>query len=92
MAEEQLPFADVRVLEDGAVSIPSLKWRELLFVGAIRPAEGFYERDPARPLPPFRLSDLFPEGALFEATTVDDRVEVRQRVREAQRKAPGTGL
>ena len=33
MAETQQPFADVRILPDG-FSIPALKWRELLFVGA----------------------------------------------------------
>lgn len=58
------PFEDVIVTEEG-FSIPDLKWRELLFVGALRPdGEGFV-RDPARPLPPFRERDLFPAGVRF---------------------------
>jgi hypothetical protein len=78
VAEEQVPFADVRVLENGAFSIPRLKWRELLFVGALRAEGGRFVRDPSRPLPPFRTDDLFPEGARFEVTEAGDRVEVRR--------------
>jgi hypothetical protein len=53
MAEHQEPFADVRD-EPGGFSIPELKWRELLFVGAMRPEGELFVRDPSRPLPPFR--------------------------------------
>lgn len=79
MADEQLPFADVR-REEGGISIPDLKWRELLFIGALRPAgkEGTYERDPARPLPPFRDGDPFPEGVRFRAERRVGRVLVRR--------------
>jgi hypothetical protein len=77
VADEQLPFADVR-REEGGLSIPELKWRELLFVGALRPAAegGAWERDPARPMPPFRDGDLFPEGARFRAERRAGRVLV----------------
>lgn len=79
MADEQEPFADVRE-EAGGLSIPELKWRELLFVGALRPVgeDAFYERDPSRPMPPFRKGDLFPEGARFRAERRGERVVVRR--------------
>ena len=66
MAEDQSPFADVRD-EEGGVSIPELKWRELLFIGALRREGLAFVRDPARPLPPFARPGLFPEGARFAA-------------------------
>ena len=75
MADEQRPFEDVRELE-GGFSIPELKWRELLFVGALRPDGPAFVRDPARPLPPFRAGDLFPEGARFTATAEEGRVRI----------------
>jgi len=73
MAEEQEPFADVRVFE-GGFSIPQLKWREILFVGALRKDGDRWVRDPARPLPPFRGSDLFPPGVRFRAVPEGVRV------------------
>ncbi|PYQ20717.1 MAG: hypothetical protein DMF79_09695 [Acidobacteria bacterium] len=47
MADEQQPFADVVLLEDG-FSLPELKWRELLFIGALRRDGAAFVRDPAR--------------------------------------------
>jgi len=79
MAEHQEPFADVEVLEAG-FSIPELKWRELLFVGALRAEGDLWVRDPTRPLPPFRIPDLFPEGARFRAERQGSRVVVRAEV------------
>lgn len=76
--DEQAPFADVRVLEDGSFSIPELKWRELVFIGALRPEGGGFVRDPGRPLPPFRIPDLFPEGVRFEVTRSEGRVSIRR--------------
>jgi hypothetical protein len=76
MAETQQPFADVRILPDG-FSIPALKWRELLFVGAIRDEGGIFMRDPARPLPPFRLPNLFPEGVPLHVERKGGRVVIR---------------
>jgi uridine kinase len=74
---DQVPFADVRE-EASGFSLPELKWRELLFVGALRASggPGVYERDPARPLPPFRLPGLFPAGARFRAEAEGGRVRL----------------
>jgi hypothetical protein len=77
MAEEEQPFVDVRSVP-GGFSIPALKWRELVFVGALRREGEAYVRDPARPLPPFRRKDLFPEGVRFEVAASGDRVEIRR--------------
>ena len=71
----QEPFADVEVLPNG-LSLPDLKWRELLFIGALRAEGDVFVRDPARPLPPFVLPDPFPEGARFRVAGRD-----AQRVR-----------
>lgn len=68
------PFADVRRLDDGAFSLPQLKWREIVFVGAMRPDGFFYVRDPSRPLPPFATGDLFPAGVRFRAAPEGNRV------------------
>jgi hypothetical protein len=76
MADQQEPFADVRP-EPGGFSIPELKWRELLFVGALRPEGDAFVRDPARPLPPFRHAGLFPEGVRFRVERSEGRVVVR---------------
>jgi hypothetical protein len=80
MADEQLPFADVREEEGGAISIPELKWRELVFVGVLRAAPDGrgWERDPARPMPPFRAGDPFPEGVRFVPERRGRRVLVRR--------------
>jgi hypothetical protein len=77
MADEQEPFADVVLLGEGGFSLPELKWRELLFIGAVRAEGAGFVRDPARPLPPFRLPGLFPNGVLFRATRDGQRVVVR---------------
>ena len=77
MADEQRPFEDVCETADG-FSIPELKWRELLFVGALRRDGQAFVRDPSRPLPPFRAAGLFPEGARFTATSEGGRVLIRR--------------
>jgi hypothetical protein len=77
MAEEQVPFTDVVTLVDG-FSIPELKWRELVFVGAVRAEGELWTRDPSRPLPPFRIPDLFPEGVRFRVERDGGRVVVRR--------------
>jgi hypothetical protein len=77
MADQQEPFADVRP-EPGGFSIPELKWRELLFIGALRPDGEAFVRDPQRPLPPFRQADLFPEAARFRVRHAGGRVVVRR--------------
>jgi hypothetical protein len=77
MADHQEPFADVVPVE-GGVSIPELKWRELLFVGALVRDGDAFVRDPGRPLPPFRREGLFPVGVRFRAERRGKRVEVRR--------------
>jgi hypothetical protein len=69
------PFADVQEIV-GGFSLPTLKWRELLFVGAVRPDRGGYVRDPSRPLPPFQTPNLFPEGVHFEVRDRGERVDI----------------
>jgi hypothetical protein len=76
MADPQDPFADV-VLVEGGFSIPELKWRELVFIGALRPEGDAFVRDPARPLPPFRHEGLFPEGVRFRVVREAGRVLLR---------------
>jgi hypothetical protein len=58
----------------GGFSIPELKWRELLFIGALRRDGEAFVRDPARPLPPFARPGLFPEGARFSSESRGRRV------------------
>ena len=77
MADEQQPFADVVLLEEGGFSLPELKWRELLFIGALRAEGATFVRDPSRALPSFRLPGLFPDGLPFRATRDGGRVVVR---------------
>jgi hypothetical protein len=79
MGDHQDPFADVVPVE-GGFSLPDLKWRELLFVGALRRDGELFVRDPLRPLPPFRREGLFPEGVRFRAERSGDRVVVRPEV------------
>ena len=63
MADDS-PFTDIQPSGRG-FSIPELKWRELLFIGALRREGDAFVRDPSRPLPPFADEGLFPEGQLF---------------------------
>jgi hypothetical protein len=76
MADEQTPFHDVVRLADG-FSIPELKFRELVFVGALRPEGELFVRDSSRPLPNFRDPDLFPDGVRLRARRSAGRVELR---------------
>jgi hypothetical protein len=76
MAEQQEPFADVVILE-GGFSIPELKWRELVFVGAVRPEGDHWVRDPSRPLPAFRIPGLFQVGTRLRVEHREGRTLVR---------------
>ncbi len=70
------PFADVVLVEEG-ISIPELKWRELLFTGALRPEGDAYVRDPRRPMAPFACpADPFPPGVRFRGRRAGRRVVV----------------
>jgi len=71
------PFADVLILEKG-FSIPELKWRELLFIGALKPDGDCHVRDAGRPLPPFEIPDLFPAGARFRVSREAGRVRIER--------------
>jgi hypothetical protein len=73
---DERPFEDVVYTGEG-FSIPEMKWRELLFVGALRRDGDGYRRDPARPLPAFRDPGLFPDGTRFTAERRGDRVLLR---------------
>ena len=77
MSYDQKPFEDVVLTPDG-LTIPELKWRELLFIGALRKEGDAFLRDPARPMPPFARGDLLPKGARFAATPEGRRVRLRR--------------
>ena len=68
------PFHDLKPVGDqGAFHLPVRKWREILFVGAMRETEdGLYVRDPSRPLPPLRDPGLFASGRRFRAEKIPD--------------------
>jgi hypothetical protein len=74
---DRTPFADVVILAKG-FSIPELKWRELLFIGALKPDGDCFVRDAGRPLPPFEIPDLFPPGARFRVSRENGRVRIER--------------
>ena len=65
-------------IASGGFSIPELKWRELLFIGALRREGDAFVRDPSRPLPPFRVPGLFPESVRFLVTRERERIVIRR--------------
>jgi hypothetical protein len=73
------PFEDVEMTGDG-FSIPALKWRELVFIGAVREEDGLFVRDPARPMPPFRREGLFAEGQRYAVAAEGTRIRLRRVV------------
>ena len=79
MAGNPQPFEDVLMTDDG-FSIPHLKWRELIFIGAVREDNGVFTRDPSRPMPPFRREGLFAEGERYKATLEGTRVRLVRMV------------
>jgi GNAT superfamily N-acetyltransferase len=86
VAEHRQPFADVR-FEQGGFTIPTLKWRELRFVGALRQDGEHWVRDPARPPGPFAVPGLLPPGARYQVSEHDGRVLLR-RLDQAESAAP----
>ena len=74
---DERPFEDVRPCEVG-FSIPELKWRELLFVGALRAEGPAFVRDASRPLPSFAVPDLFPVGVRFRVYAEGTRVRIQR--------------
>ena len=79
MAGNPQPFEDVVITEDG-FSIPDLKWRELVFIGAVREENGLFVRDPARPMPPFRRDGLLAEGERYAVAVEGARIRLRRVV------------
>jgi len=79
--DREKPYIDVEG-DTGSFSITRLKWRELLFVGALVREGQLYVRDLSRPLPAFRVPDLFPPGVLFRVREEGTRVRI-ERVGEA---------
>jgi hypothetical protein len=71
------PFLDIEG-EPGSFTIPRRKWRELLFVGALVADGEEFVRDPSRPLPAFRIPDLFPVGARFRVREEGEQVHVER--------------
>jgi len=74
---DESPFEDVLLFEDG-FSVPDLKWRELVFTGALRQDGEAWVRDPARPMTPFARPGLLPEGARFELRREAGRARLRR--------------
>jgi hypothetical protein len=75
--DREKPFMDVRG-ESASFSIPRRKWRELVFIGAMKPEGNYFVRDPSRPLPLFRDPNLFPEGVRFVVREEGKRAYVQR--------------
>ena len=73
--DREKPYIDIEG-NTGSFSITRLKWRELLFVGALVPEGEFYVRDLSRPLPAFRVADLFPPGVRFRVSEEGERIRI----------------
>ena len=65
-------FEDVKKHDGGVLDLPDLKFRELIFIGALRrlddasdPQKAEVEVDDSRPMPPFREEGLFPPQSRF---------------------------
>lgn len=65
-------FEDVKKHEGGVLDLPDLKFRELVFIGALKrlddgrdPARALVVVDETRPMPPFREEGLFPARSRF---------------------------
>jgi hypothetical protein len=71
-------YVDVQITAQG-FSIPLIKWRELLFTGAMRRDGDAYVRDPSRPLPSFERADLFTDDARFTVVVRAGRIELTRR-------------
>ncbi len=95
---DEHPFHDVG--ESGALTIPMRKWREIVFVGAMRPVDGgaAWMRDPERALPPLRRPRALPLGRRFRVErlpplrrSVPDPLHPPRRDRSRIRLAPVEG-
>ena len=66
-------FEDVKKHDGGVLDLPDLKFRELIFIGALKrldagtdPARAEVVVDGSRPMPPFREEGLFPPHSRFK--------------------------
>ena len=66
-------FEDVKKHDGGVLDLPDLKFRELIFIGALKRVDdgSDFERaevvvDESRPMPPFREEGLFPPHSRFQ--------------------------
>jgi tRNA/rRNA methyltransferase len=74
--DAERPYFDVVPTAEG-FSIPELKWRELLFVGALRADGDEFVRDLGCPLPAFASVGIFAAGVRYAASRGEGRVELR---------------
>ena len=65
-------FEDVKRPAAGVLDLPDLKFRELVFIGALKRLDDESDSrkaevvvDSSRPMPPFREEGLFPPGSRF---------------------------
>ena len=73
-------FEDVKKHDGGVLDLPDLKFRELIFIGALKrlddgtdPASAEVVVDGSRPMPPFREEGLFPPRARFSVVRRNGR-------------------
>ena len=66
-------FEDVKKHDGGALDLPDLKFRELIFIGALKRTDAGISTETAevvvdetRPMPPFREEGLFPKASRFK--------------------------
>jgi hypothetical protein len=70
-------FLDVVFAADrSSFTIPKLKWRELVFIRALRPQGDSWLRDPSRFMPAFAAGELLPEGQSFNVVEEGERVRI----------------
>ena len=73
-------FEDVKRHDGGVLDLPDLKFRELIFIGALKRVDDGADAgraevvvDESRPMPPFREEGLFPPQARFSVERRDGR-------------------
>ena len=73
-------FEDVKKHDGGVLDLPDLKFRELLFIGALKRIDRGENAERAevivdgnRPMPPFREEGLFPPGSRFQVERKNGR-------------------
>ena len=77
------PFFDIEG-DASSFLLPRRKWRELVFIGALKQQGDRYVRDPSRFMPPFDNPDLFMEGYEYEMKLEPDKKGEWVRVRRVR--------